>query len=235
MLYADDAGIALRSQLSVAKMMAAVVEVCAASGLVVAEKKTKPIHMHSPRMRADAVKLCAAGQGYKQVKYFVYLGGTINSIGNIGNVIPDPECRIGWARKCIVKYRRTLCVNPYLALPEKVRLLKAEVTEVIPYGCVAWALASDDFDPLQKAHRRFILRCLNEYTSTRSAPDYHTLSFRQVFERSGYEGIEANVMRQTILYADRIAQIRGEGLPNIVMRGEIMVGGEMKPVQPTKR
>ena len=40
MLYADDAGIASQSQASLEKMMTAIVEVCAAFGLIVSEKKT---------------------------------------------------------------------------------------------------------------------------------------------------------------------------------------------------
>ena len=45
MLYADDAGIASRSQASLEKMMTAIGEVCAAFGLIVSEKKTVTMHM----------------------------------------------------------------------------------------------------------------------------------------------------------------------------------------------
>ena len=47
-LYADDAGIASRSQASLEKMMTAIVEVCAAFGLLVSEKKTVTMHMRPP-------------------------------------------------------------------------------------------------------------------------------------------------------------------------------------------
>ena len=47
MLYADDAGFASRSRESLAKRMTAVVEVCAAFGLV---KKRVIMHMRSPNM-----------------------------------------------------------------------------------------------------------------------------------------------------------------------------------------
>ena len=48
MLYADDAGIALRFQASLEKMMTAIVEVCATFGLIVSEKKTVTMHMRPP-------------------------------------------------------------------------------------------------------------------------------------------------------------------------------------------
>ena len=48
MLYADDAGIASQSQASLEKMMTAIVEVCAAFGLIVSEKKTVTMHMRPP-------------------------------------------------------------------------------------------------------------------------------------------------------------------------------------------
>ena len=48
MLYADDAGIASRSQASLEKMMTVIVEVCAAFGLIVSEKKTGTMHMRPP-------------------------------------------------------------------------------------------------------------------------------------------------------------------------------------------
>ena len=48
MLYADDAGIASQSQASLEKMMTAIVEVCAAFGLIVSKKKTVTMHMRPP-------------------------------------------------------------------------------------------------------------------------------------------------------------------------------------------
>ncbi|CAM9118947.1 unnamed protein product [Sphacelaria rigidula] len=62
MLYADDAGIASRSWVSLTKIMASVVEVCAAFGLVVAEKKTVTLHMRSPNMEAGTIEVETASQ-----------------------------------------------------------------------------------------------------------------------------------------------------------------------------
>ncbi|CAN0478153.1 unnamed protein product, partial [Ascophyllum nodosum] len=60
---------------------------------------------------------------------------------------------------------------------DKVRFLEAEVLEVMLYGCVTWTFSPGGFDKLREAHRGMLLRCLNAYTSTRAAPDYHMLSY----------------------------------------------------------
>lgn len=62
MLYADDACMALRYQLVFAKILEAIVGVCAAFGLIVAEKMMKSTHMRSPTMQADVIEVEAAGQ-----------------------------------------------------------------------------------------------------------------------------------------------------------------------------
>ena len=63
MLYADDAGIASQSQAGLEKMMTAIVEVCAAFGLIVSEKKTMTMHMRPPTMKAEAVPWRPRGKG----------------------------------------------------------------------------------------------------------------------------------------------------------------------------
>ena len=122
MLYADDASIASRSQASLEKMMTAIVEVCAAFGLiVVSEKKTVTMHMGPPTMKAEAVAVEAAGQRYSQVDTFVYLGSTISSVGDVG---PEIKRRTGYAWNCFLKYCRAVYDNPYIAVADKVRLRK---------------------------------------------------------------------------------------------------------------
>ena len=231
MLYADDAGIASQSQASLEKMMTAIVEVCAAFGLIVSEKKTVTMHMRPPTMKAEAVAVEAAGQRYSQVDTFVYLGSTISSVGDVG---PEIKRRTGYAWNCFLKYSRAVYDNPYIAVADKVRFLKAEVLEVMLYGCVTWTLSPGDFDKLREAHRGMLLRCLNAYTSTRAAPDYHMLSYLEVLLRTDCECIEATVMKRILHYAGRVARMHDDRLPNIVMRGE-MVGGKRKRGQPAKR
>ena len=127
MLYADDAGTASRSQAKLEKMMTAIVEVCAAFGLIVSEKKTVTMHMHPPTMKVEAVAVEAAGQRYSQVDTFVYLGSTISSVGDVG---PEIKPRTGYAWNCFLKYSRAVYDNPYIAVADKVRFLKAKATRV---------------------------------------------------------------------------------------------------------
>ena len=43
----------------------------------------------------------------------------------------------------------------------KLRMLKAEVMETLPYGwCVTWTLGKERFAELRTAHHRFLLRII---------------------------------------------------------------------------
>ena len=74
MLYADDACIVLRSPQGLAKMMEVIVEVCRAFALTVSAKKTETMCMPPPCTPRTMVQIQAAGQSYKQVQSFTYLG-----------------------------------------------------------------------------------------------------------------------------------------------------------------
>ena len=77
MLYAEDACIVSRSPQGLAKMMEVIVEVCRAFGLTVSAKKTETMCMPPPRTPRTMVRIEAAGQIYKQVQSFTYLGGAV--------------------------------------------------------------------------------------------------------------------------------------------------------------
>ena len=57
-----------------------------------AEKKTVTMYMRSPNMEADTIEVEAAGQRYRQVESFLYLGERISTIGDI---TPEIHTRIG--------------------------------------------------------------------------------------------------------------------------------------------
>ena len=42
----------------------------------------------------------------------------------------------------------------------KLRILKAEVMEILLYGCVAWTIGEEHFTELRTAHHRFLLRVI---------------------------------------------------------------------------
>ena len=77
MLYADDACIVLRLPQGLAKTMEVIVEVCRAFALTVSAKKTETMCMLPPRTLWTMVRVKAAGQIYKQVQPFTYLGGIV--------------------------------------------------------------------------------------------------------------------------------------------------------------
>ena len=83
MLYADDAAIVSRSTDSLAKMMTAVVEVCGAYGLTMAERKTKTINMRPPYNAQEGLEIMAAGLRFAQTEHFVYMGDTITAEADI--------------------------------------------------------------------------------------------------------------------------------------------------------
>ena len=75
MLHTDDASIVSRSPQGLAKMMKVIVEVCRAFALTVSAKKVETMCMPPPRKPRMMVRVEAAGQIYKQVQSFTYLGG----------------------------------------------------------------------------------------------------------------------------------------------------------------
>ena len=74
MLYADDACIVSRSPQGLTKMMKVIAEVCRAIALNVSAIKTETMCMPPPRTPRTTVRTEAAGQIYKQVQSFTYLG-----------------------------------------------------------------------------------------------------------------------------------------------------------------
>ena len=76
-LYGDDACIDSRSPQGLAKMMKVIGEVCRAFALTVSAKKTETMCMPPPRTPRMMVPIEAAGQIYKQLQFFTYLGGAV--------------------------------------------------------------------------------------------------------------------------------------------------------------
>ena len=131
MLYADDACLVSRPPQGLAKMMEIIVEVCRAFALTVSAKKTDTMCMPPPRTPWTMVRVGAAGQIYKRVQSFTYLGCAVTET-------PDVSVEIArWTHACcmrIMRYVRDLYDQPKFALSLKTRMVKAEATEVLLYG-----------------------------------------------------------------------------------------------------
>ena len=112
-LYVDDACVVSRSSQGLAKMVEVIVEVCRAFALTVSVKKTENMCMTPPRQPRTMVRVEAAGQMYKQVQFFTYLGGAVTET-------PDTSVEIArWTRACwmcIRQYLRELSDQPKVML-----------------------------------------------------------------------------------------------------------------------
>lgn len=73
MLHTDDAGCVSWSPSDLTNMMVIILEVCAAFGLTVLEKKTETMSMPEPHMTAQKLRITAADQACPQIHEFVYL------------------------------------------------------------------------------------------------------------------------------------------------------------------
>ena len=80
MLYADDAGIVSRLPEGLETMMTVIVTACAAFGLTVSEAKTEIMCLQTKGGGHLSFTISAAGQVYKQMVEFAYLGGALSLI-----------------------------------------------------------------------------------------------------------------------------------------------------------
>ena len=103
MLYADDACVVYRSPQGLAKMMEVIIEVCRAFALTVSDKKTETMCMPPLRTPRTMARAEAAGQIYKQVQSFTYLGGTVTETPGMSVKIAKRT------RACWMRIRRYLC------------------------------------------------------------------------------------------------------------------------------
>ena len=123
MLYADDACIVSRSPQGLDKLMEVIVEVYRAFALPMSAKKTETMCMPPPRPPRTMVQIEAAGQIYKQVESFTYLGGAVAKTPDM-SVEFARRTRACWMR--IRRYSRKLYDQPKVALSFKTRMVKAE-------------------------------------------------------------------------------------------------------------
>ena len=131
MPYADDACIVSRSPQGLTKMMEVIVEVCGAFASTVSAKKTETMCMpplHTPR---TMVRVETAGQNYKQVQSFTYLGSVVTETSDMSVEI-SMRTRACWMR--IRRDLRELYDQPKVALSLKIRMVKAEAIEALLYG-----------------------------------------------------------------------------------------------------
>ena len=161
----------------------------------------------------------AAGHVHKQTIEFVYLGGAITADRDLGIKITRRLQR-AWA--CFQRYKMEICDRPGVRVRLKVRLLKAEVVEILLYGCMTWSPNKPDYDRLRRVHHSMLLRCLGWRKRKR---DDHTLSYVDALAKTASKSIEAIARKRRILFAGFVARTGEERLPQRVMFGQL-VGGK---------
>ena len=116
-----------------AKRMAAIVTVFEAAGLTVSETKTMTILLRTPNQTPQTSPLVieAERQIYRQAFYILYLGGLV--VAN-AEIMPEITRRVRLAWACNNRFKRELYDMEDASFTLKVRMLKAEVVETLPYG-----------------------------------------------------------------------------------------------------
>ena len=164
MLYADDA--------------------CGAFALTVSAERTEAMCMPSPPTPRTMVQIEAAGQIYRKVQSFTYLGGAVTKA-------PDMPAEIARrASSCWIRmrwYLSELYDQSKVALSLKTRMIKAEAIEALLYGCSTWTLRQEHYAKLHTAHHRVLLHIIG---AQRKRPDHRMTSYNCALQITQSESIE---------------------------------------------
>ena len=195
------------------------VVVCAAFGFTVSEAKTEIMCLRARGMPESTAifNVEAAGQVYNQTNQFVHLGGNVNHNVELSIEI-DRRIRNAWCS--FRKYTLEQYDRPSAPLELKIRMLRAEVLEIMLYSCVTWSPRACHYDTLRRAHHRFLTRCIGWRKRNRAD---HTISYLATLIKTGSESTEATLRRRRILFAGFVARMGDTRLP-CVMFGKL-VGG----------
>ena len=159
--------------------------------------------MPPPRTPRTMVQIEAAGQTYKQVQSFTYLGGAVTEVPDMSVEIArrTPAC---WMH--IRRYLRELYDQPKVSLSLKTRMVKAEAIEALLYGCSTWTLRQEHYAKLRTVHHRVLLRIIGEQ---RKRPDHRMTSYNRALEITGCESIETTLRTRRLLWAGTLLRMSG--------------------------
>ena len=147
----DDAGVVSKSPEQLRKMMGVIVVVCAVLGLTLSETKTEIKGM--PASTA-IFGVEAASQVYNQANELLYLGGNVNRKADL-SIELDRRILNAWCSFRI----QPQTVRPTERSPRaQIRMLRAEVLEIMLYGGVTWSPRAGHYDTLRRAHHRVLTR-----------------------------------------------------------------------------
>ena len=159
--------------------------------------------MPPPRTPRTMVQVEAAGQTYKQVQSFIYLGGALTEVPDMSVEIARRTCAC-WMRSR--RYLRELYDQPKVALSLKTRMVKAEAIEALMYECsTTWTLRQEHYAKLRTVHHRVLLRIIG---ARRKRPDHGMTSYNRALEITGCESIETTLRTRRLLF------VGGDAPPN---------------------
>ena len=196
-------------------MMEVIVEVCRAFALTVSAKKTETMCMPPPRTPRTMVRVEAAGQIYKQVQSFTYLGGAVTETPGMFVEIVR-RTRACWMP--IRRYLHELYDQPKVALFLSTRNVKAEAMEALLYGCNTSTLRQEHYAKPRTVHYRVLLRIIG---GQRKRPDNRMTSYNRALEITRCESIETALRTRRLLWAGTLIRMGGGRPPTRIVFGNL--------------
>ena len=157
-------------------------------------KKTETMCMPPPHTPRTMVRIEAAGQIYKQVQSFTYLGGAVTETPDMSVEIAR-RTRACWM--CIIRrYSRELYGQRKVSLSLKTRMVKAEAIGALQCGCSTWTLRQEHYAKLRTVHHRVLLRIIG---AQRKRPDHRMTSYNRALTITRCESIETTLRTRRLL------------------------------------
>ena len=156
--------------------------------------------MLPPRTPRTMVRVEAAGQIYKQVQSFTYLWGAVKETTDMSVGIAR-RTRACWMR--IRRYLRELHDRLKVAPSLKTRMVNAEATEALLYGCSTGTLRQEHYAKLHTVHHRVLLRIIG---LQRKRPDHRMISYNRALEITRCESIEMILRTKRLLGRGRSSE-----------------------------
>ena len=160
--------------------------------------------MSPPRTPRTMMRIEAAGQIYKQVQSFTYLGGVVTETPDMSVEIARRTCAC-WMR--IRRYSRELYGQPKVTLALKTRMVKAEAIETYLYGCSTWTLRQEHYAKLRTVHHRVLLRIIG---AQRKRPHHRKTSYNRALEITGCDSIDTTLRTRRLLWVGKFLRMTSE-------------------------
>ena len=102
-------------------------------------------------------------------------------------------------------------------------MVKSEAVEVVLYGCATWTPLKGHYSELHSAHHRMMMINImlpRIIEALCKSPNNRILSYKDGFQRTGCEDIEAIERTRSMLWSGALLHVGDHRLPRRVMSGE---------------